>query len=281
MDLETWRTALHRGRDVTMKNKMRHYFQVYFQFISTSYSVSTSFRTSFVLLILMDLFFYLSSIATVEMIFGHVNVIGGWSRPEFLFFIAYMLTIDQLHMVFVSENFWELSEKIRTGQMDYILLKPLHSIFTSFFRNVRISSMLNAPVVWGLLIYYGSQCHLTWLTWATLPFTIILSFLVLILSEFIISTFMFWIVAGVGINFLRMQMQSLSRWPDYIYGPFSRRIMTLFIPILLIGTPSVTYLLDNSKWTKLIPVIIAIFILRAVLMKMWKIALTQYNSASS
>jgi ABC-2 type transport system permease protein len=229
----------------------------------------------------MDLFFYIASLSTVDMIYGHVQHIGEWNRDQFLFFISFMLIIDQLHMVVVSENFWELSEKIRTGQMDFVLLKPLHSIFNSFFRGVRISSMLNAPVVWSFLIYFGIKANLTLLAWIFLPLTILLSFIVLILLEFILSTSMFWTVGGVGINFLRMQMQSVSRWPDYVYSKWPRRILIFLIPILMVGNPAVKFLLNPTQWQHLIGLLTAIVLLSLVLLKLWNKAIKQYDSASS
>jgi ABC-2 type transport system permease protein len=66
----------------------------------------------------MDLFFYFSSFATVSFIFDHVETIGPWQRPQLMFFIAYMLTLDQLHMTLISESFWVFSRELKTGVLD-------------------------------------------------------------------------------------------------------------------------------------------------------------------
>ena len=243
--------------------------------------MAMSFRASFILLILMDLTFYFSAIASVEIIYNHVANIGPWNREQLLFFITFMLAIDHLHMTFLSESFWELSLQLRTGQLDFALLRPIHSLFTVFFRYFRPSSLLNIFVIWGALIYYGRQVPLLWWQWPLLPVLILLGFAILGLIEILISTLMFWTQEGLGINFLRMQMQQLSRWPDFIYATLARRVLTLAIPLLMIGSPAVHYLYDPKQWPMLLSVPLAIVILFKLLLWVWDKALKNYESASS
>lgn len=260
---------------------IKHYAQVYRGFVSTSFTEATSFRLNFLLLIIMDLFFYVSVLATVSFIFDHVETIGPWNRTQLMFFMSFMLVIDHLHMTFVSESFWMLSTHLKTGELDFTLLKPVNSIFTIFFRHVRPSSLCNIFVTWGLLIYYGRQVPLTTLDWICLPPLIVLSFTLLCLVEFIIASSMFWVTEGLGINFLRMQIQQLARWPDYIYATLSRKILTIALPVLLIGSAPVHFLFDKSRYWPLGGMIVAILGCLVVLRWIWARGLRRYDSASS
>ena len=80
-----------------------------------------------------------------------------------------MLAVDHLHMTFVSESFWELSHQIRTGSLDFLLLKPIGTVFHAFLRFIRPASALNIVVTWGLLIYYGQAIELLWWQWILMP----------------------------------------------------------------------------------------------------------------
>lgn len=264
-----------------MMNRVLHYWDVYKKFVSTSVSVETSFRTSFVLLILMDFFFFFSTIGSVSFIYDHVTNIGPWEKDQLLFFITFMLMIDNLHMMIFSQSFWEFSRNIVTGQLDYIILKPMHSIFSVFFRHFRASSLFNTPLFLGHLIYYGIQVELTYLDWLMLPLLITLSMLVLILIEFIMSTSMFWLTDGMGINFLRMQMQQLARWPNFIYKGLVRKALTVLVPILLIGSGPVHFIFNKEAWQLLGFMVFAIVALTIFLLFIWKIGLRRYDSASS
>ena len=191
---------------------MKTYLSVYKKFFDTSLAEASSFRTSFILIILMDIIFYLTTLSSVSFIYDHVTTIGPWNKNQLMFFIAFMLTMDHLHMTIVSENFWELSVKIRTGTLDFDLLRPLSSIFSVFFRYVRTSSLINTPLVWSMLIYFGVQLELNWAQWLIIPPLIILGFTLFVIIEFCLSVAMFWTIEGWGINFLRMQLQQLARW---------------------------------------------------------------------
>lgn len=260
---------------------IKHYLRTYQGFVSTSTTMAMSFRASFILLIIMDLSFYFTSIASVEIIYNHVAFIGSWNKEQLLFFITFMLAIDHLHMTFLSESFWELSMHLRTGELDFALLRPLHSIFSVFFRYFRPSSMLNIFVIWGGLIYYGSLIPLSAWQWFLLPFLIFMGFMLMALIEILISTLMFWTQEGMGINFLRMQMQQLSRWPDFIYTSLARRVLTVALPLLLIGSPAVHFLYDPQLWPQLLWVMLAIVVLFRLLLWVWARALRSYESASS
>ena len=258
-----------------------HYLGVYKMFISTSFSMAMSFRLNFVLLILMDLFFYFTSLATVSIIYDHVQTIGPWSKEQLMFFTSFMLCVDHLHMTLISESFWVFSRDLKIGNVDFVLLKPISSIFSIFFRHVRPSSLCNLIVVWGCLFYYANQVDLSLMAWVCMPFLVLLSFTLLAILEFIISTSMFWMTEGMGINFLRMQMQNLARWPDFIYSKLSRRVLKVFFPVLLIGSAPVHFLLDQSAWIYIIYLIAAIFLSFIIMNKLWSVALRQYESASS
>ncbi|WP_372652151.1 ABC transporter permease [Halobacteriovorax sp.] len=261
--------------------ELKHHLSVYRMFVSTSFSQSMSFRLNFFLLILMDIFFYFSSLMTVSFIFDHVQTIGPWNKDQLMFFISFMLCIDHLHMTLISESFWVLSRDIKSGNMDFTILKPISSIFTCFFRHIRTSSICNTIVVWACLIYFGRKVDLDLLSWISLPFLVVLSFTLLAILEFIISTSMFWMTEGMGINFLRMQFQNLSRWPNFIYSSLSRKVFTLVIPILLIGSAPVHFIFDHSAWHYLIYLVIAIVLSFGFLQIIWKRAINQYESASS
>ncbi len=262
-------------------SETKHYLSVYKKFISTSVSEATSFRTSFILMIFMDIFFFLSAILTVDFIYDHVATIGSWKRPQLMFFISFMLTVDHLHMLLLSHNFWRFSDDLKSGNLDFTLLRPLSSIFIVFFRYFKPSSIPNSFISTGTLIYFGMQNGFGPTQWILLPFLVILAFILLALLEFIISCAMFWLVEGLGINFLRMQMQQLSRWPDFIYGYFTKKLLTFGVPVLLIGSGPVHFLLDINNWPYLLGMIIACIGCFYFLIFLWNRGLNHYDSASS
>lgn len=260
---------------------MKYYLNLYWKFIETCFAEASSFRLNFFLLIVMDLTFYFTTIYSVDYIYDHIATIGGWRREQLLFFITFMLTIDNLHMGILSESFWMLSQHIKSGDLDYIILKPANTVFNVFFRYFRPSSLFYAPVSWGYLIYFAKLNNLSTISWFALPFLVLLGFSLLAIMEFIISSLMFYMIEGIGINFIRMQFQNISRWPDFIFSRYPRKIFTVLIPALVIGSYPMNFLFDNNQWVYLIYLLLANLFALFVLKFIWPIALKKYESASS
>lgn len=260
---------------------MMKYLRVYREFINTSFAEATSFRVSFFLLIIMDLFFYCVTLSSVYFIFDHVPNIGPWQRDTFLFFIAFLLVVDQLHMSLISEGFWEFSDQIRTGKLDFILLKPIGSIFNVFFRHIRPASFVNFIPVWSVMIWFGLRLDLAWYSWLLLPLLVIFSLTLLVSFEILVSMLMFMTVESFGINFLRMEFQKLSRWPDFVYRFYTRKFFTFVVPILLIGSAPVRFLLELRDWHLLGYMGAATVVLWAAIRHAWQFGLRHYESASS
>jgi ABC-2 type transport system permease protein len=260
---------------------IKHYLSVYKEFISTSVSVETSFRTSYILVIIMDFLFFFTSLLSAQFIFNHVEHIGPWNRSQFLFFMAFMLTIDNIHMMIFSQNFWALSFNIKSGELDYVILKPLSTIFNVFFRLFRSSSLINTPVYIGFLIYYGIEVGLYWYDWPLIPIFLIMGLTLLVLIEFILSCSMFWVTEGNGINFLRMQLQGIARWPHVVYTNMVRKFFLIAVPVLFIGSAPVEFLFDKGQWMWIVLMMGLILILSLILSWIWKEGLKRYDSASS
>ncbi len=264
-----------------MYKTLAHYINVYKLFMSNSTTMAMSFRAHFILLIIMDVAFYIISITSIGFIYNHVTHIGPWNKNQLLFFLSYMLAINNLQMTSLATGHWSFPELIRTGELDYYLIKPIGTIFNVFFRFFRPSGVFNGIVVSYLMIKYGMTLNLSIYQWLMIPPVFILSFILFIEMEIIISCGMFWMVEGLGINFLRMQFQTLSRYPDFIYMPNIRLIFSRIFPILLIGSASIKFILDFSNWHLLLIMSGFIIVFGIILRIIWNFGLNFYDSASS
>lgn len=258
-----------------------HYLKVYQGFLNVCFAEAMSFRLHFFLLIVMDLAFYTSTLASIDIIYDHVSMIGPWNREQLLFFVSIMLAINQFHMTFVSENFWYFSLILRQGDLDFILLKPISSLFSTFFRRIRAGSFPNVIVTWSVVIYFGNQVQLDWTGWILLVPLVLMGFILAAGIEIVIACSMFWMLEGSGVNFLRLELQQLARWPDFIYGSVARRVLTVIVPVLLVGNPPVRFLIDYGDYLPLIAMGLAIILVWSILGVVWRIGLNAYESASS
>ena len=260
---------------------LQHYTRLYGQFIATSASMDTNFRTNFFGTMILSLINQANFIFTIDFIFRHVETIGSWNREQFLFFVSFVLTIESASTMIIAPNLWKFSSYIKNGDFDYVLLKPTNSIFITFFRIFRISSVISFFTALGLVTFFGLKIQLSPLEWFTLPFLFLLSFSLLAMIQFIITIPIFWAIEGHGLNLLQIEFRRISVYPDFIYSPLYRRIFTTLIPFLLIGSAPVHFLFNFHNYQLLLLMLVVLIVATFILVKLWKLGLYQYNSASS
>lgn len=130
-----------------------NYSRVFLTFARNSLIRDMTFRSNFVLDCISSLSWLLMNLGFYLIVFYHVKSIGvdtGWGRNEFFVFLATTWLINSIIQAFLMPNAQEFSELIRTGGLDFALLKPIDTQFLISFRKVEWSSLSN--FVLGLII---------------------------------------------------------------------------------------------------------------------------------
>ncbi|MFM8398595.1 MAG: ABC-2 family transporter protein, partial [Pirellula sp.] len=112
-----------------------------------------TFRGNFIVDCISSLAWLTMNLGFYLLIFFHVRSIGatsGWGRDEFYVFLATTWIINSIVQAFLMPNAQEFSELIRTGGLDYALLRPVDTQFLISFRRVEWASLSNG--VAGLII---------------------------------------------------------------------------------------------------------------------------------
>jgi ABC-2 type transport system permease protein len=190
----------------------------------------------------MNLGFYL-------LIFQYTSSIGygtGWGKWEFFAFLATTMLVNSLVQAFFMPNCEDISELIRTGGLDFALLKPIDTQFLISLEKVDWSSLANFLA--GLVLLIVSVVQMT--ARPVEP---------LVVTPIMIALYVFYVLAGVAILYSLMislsatsiwlgQNRSLydfwfyitnfSRYPMEIYegawGTPLRLICTFIIPVLIV-----------------------------------------------
>jgi ABC-2 type transport system permease protein len=262
-------------------NSIRPYIAVLHQQFLNSFAKMMAFRVSMIIAASVEISVFLTFYLTANFLFNHIDTIGTWRRPEFMFFTFWYLMVMSTHNAFLAPNFWNFSMEIRTGNLDFRLLRPLGSLFDVFTAIQRPTSIMMLPIHIGFLIYYGAQAHLTGLSWTLLLPLLLLSFSLVALVEMAIAMTVFWTKGGEGLNFIRMQSQQFQRWPDFMFPDGIRRFFSSVIPILIALSFPVRFALNNTEWRGVLATALASIIFWFVVRLMWREGLKRYESASS
>src|SRR5260221_9893387 len=90
------------------------------------------------------------------LIYQYTTTIGegtGWGKYEFFVFLATGLFVNSIVQAFFMPNCEEFSELIRTGGLDFALLKPIDTQFLISLHKIDWSSLTNLLFAVALLAY--------------------------------------------------------------------------------------------------------------------------------
>ena len=138
------------------------YSRVLLTFARNSLIRDMTFRTNFLLECVSSVSWTLMNVGFYLIVFSHAPCIGpesGWGKYEFFVFLGTTWLINSLVQSFCMPNADEFSELIRTGNLDFALLKPIDTQFLISFQRVEWSSLVN--VVTALVLLGVSLWQLT------------------------------------------------------------------------------------------------------------------------
>jgi ABC-2 type transport system permease protein len=207
------------------------------------------FRTNFIIECVSSVTWTMMNLGFYLLIFQYTTSIGagtGWGKWEFFAFLATTMLVNSIVQAFFMPNCEEINELIRTGGLDFALLKPIDTQFLISMEKIDWSSLANFAA--GLVLLGMSLARMT--TRPENP---------LVLRPEMIALYVFYVLCGVAILYSLMialaatsiwlgQNRSLydfwfyitnfSRYPMEIYdGRFGRPlrlVCTYIIPVLIV-----------------------------------------------
>jgi ABC-2 type transport system permease protein len=269
------------------------YHRVFATFARNSLVRDMTFRANFIIESISSLSWMFMNLGFYLLIFQYTTMIGagtGWGKYQFFVFLSTTLFINSLVQAFFMPNAEEFSEHVRTGGLDFALLKPIDTQFLISLAKVDWSSLSN--FVFAIVLLGYSLARLDYMpgVWQVLLYPVYVLCGVAILYSLMIAlaSTSIWLGRNQNLYDFWFYITNFSRYPMEIYsGPFGtplRRLFTFLIPVLVVVNVPARLLalpFDSDNWW------LALFTLVAtagsLLASRWLFlrALASYRSASS
>jgi ABC-2 type transport system permease protein len=268
------------------------YARVWLTFLRNSLVREMTFRGNFLIEVVTRAFWFVAQLVLFEIIYSHVDSIRDWTRYEYFAFMATAMLINAIVEALFMPNFANFSELIRTGNLDFALLKPIDTQFLVSFERINLA-MVNQVLLAGTLLGYS----LWQLDVGITPMAVLLYALLIVVGVAFFYGLMITL-ASTSIWFGRNQslydfwfyITVFGRYPRGIYrtGSMAGEVLwfgfSYVIPVLLVVTIPARVLLNklnDPDWTLLaaapVLTLLGLFLSRRVFQ--WSLA--NYRSASS
>lgn len=263
---------------------MGRYLSIYAALWKNSVVREMGFKANFLLWILVEMLWFGLQLSFIAVIYGHTDNIGDWTKWEVILLVGASHFIQQLFTAFFLTNCTAISEYIRTGKLDFMLLLPVNTRFLVSFRQVDLGGFVNASSALCVVAYALSKLGRI-PTFPQVGGFVLLAFAAVVIHYslmLILASTSFFTVRSQGIVFGYYNLFNISRLPDSAFKGLFRAIFTFVLPMLLVANvPSKVLLGKLSSPLEMLLMVGMAGGCLAVSELVWRFCLRRYTSASS
>jgi ABC-2 type transport system permease protein len=219
------------------------YIGVFLTFARNSLVRDMTFRSNFVIDVVTSIGWMMMNLAFYTLIFEYTPEIGhdsGWGKYQFFIFLATTIFVNSLVQAFFMPNADEFGELVRTGNLDFALLKPIDTQFLVSLRKIEWSSLGNFFFAFGLVIWSLYQLGYVPSVAKLVLYPLYLACGVAIMYSLMIalSATSIWLGQNRSLYDFWFYITNFARYPMEIYqgawGTPLRAGFTFIIPILIV-----------------------------------------------
>ncbi|MHC5539396.1 ABC transporter permease [Singulisphaera rosea] len=246
-----------------------------------------AFRGNFLVKVSVEVLWLGILLAFYATVFARTNSIAGWSEADYLFFVGCFFALNGVIETFFLENCNEFAELVRTGDLDFLLLRPVDEQFLITCRKIDWGTGPNVVMGLGVMLFSLHKMDWQFDPIRTLVFVVTFACGVVIAYSFmlLLTSLSVWMVRNQSLMEMWWLFSSLARYPKEIFrNTWAEPIGSFFtyiLPILLVvNVPA------NAMVRVLDPAMVGFTLVSTALVfwlsrRFFQRALRSYRSASS
>lgn len=262
---------------------MVRYLRSLREFWSSSLAIELEYPANALIELLSVLGNLAGSVVVLALFYGRGHGLGGWSWDEALVVLGIYTLLDGFTSTLLQPNLGAIVNHVRTGSLDFVLLKPIDS---QFWLSARSFSPWGLPGVLAglaLIVLAAGRAGATpsLLTLLGTALLLLCSALILYSLWFVLAATSIWFVKVWNATEVLRSTLVAGRFPVSAYPPALRTLFTLVLPVAFLTTVPAEAILGRAT----IPWVLASLGMAMVSLGLsrglWRHALRYYTSASS
>jgi len=265
-----------------LRNALR-YLDLLRLFVHNSLLANLEYRVNFAGALFMSLLDALWAVGGALLFYTHRATIGGWTFHETLIVIGLFFIASGFVDAVMQPNVRDVIEAVRSGMMDYTLLRPINPMFHATLRRFRFEKLSSLLVGMSLIGYALAQLRLwpapeRWLAFGLLGLAAVALLYALMAA---LAALCFWVVDIANVDELVLGVLEVARFPAQAFPEPVRGLISFVFPIALISTAPAEALLGRLTPSLAIFGIAFALIMLWLSAWAWQRAVASYTSASS
>jgi ABC-2 type transport system permease protein len=262
---------------------MRRYLQLLGVSLRMSFTTAMQYRVEFVVGGFISLWWMIWTLVPLLVVFGATDGVAGWSFAEALLVVAWFTLLRGVLEGMIAPSLQNLIEGIRSGTLDFVLLKPADAQFlvsTTRFAPYKIFDLAAAGVMVGISLSRLGRTPA--LADVGVTVALLLAAVAVLYALFIlVACAAFWVVRLDNLAYLFGSIFDAARWPLSVFRGVWRFLFTFIIPLGVMTTYPAEALLGRlepvTAWAALGAAAFFLVLARFT----WVRSIGAYTSASS
>jgi ABC-2 type transport system permease protein len=262
---------------------MKRYLRLLWVQLRASLATAMQYRSDFFVDGAMSLWWVAWTTVPLLVVFGLRDKVAGWSLDEALVVTAWFTLLRGVLEGAINPSLLSVSEQIRTGTLDFVLIKPADAQFlvsTSRFAPWKIFDIL-ASVAMVIVAFHrmgrSPDAHHVALALAMLVAAVLVLYSIWIL----VVCAAFWVVRLDNLSYLFSSIFDAARWPLNVFPGVWRVVFTFVIPLGLMTTYPAQAILGSLETPKALAALTGALAFAVMARLIWRRAIGHYTSASS
>lgn len=255
-----------------------------FTLLKLKFSRMMVFRFDFFGAFFVDSSLFILQLLMFEAIYSSVDSIGGFRRGDMIIFIGTFSLINAINMTIFFFGTYDIPRKIREGELDYYITKPVNPLFRMTFENINPGSF-PLIIASGFIIFYGISVldlKISAVGMAVYMIWVLMMTLLWYDISIILRTVSFFTFSSAAMEQLEENLLPLNmKLPGVAYKGIFRFLFYFVFPYGIMATFPTQYLTGTLSWLGMVYGAVLTCCFTLFMLWFWKTGLRNYRSASS
>jgi len=249
--------------------------------LRASLLLAMQYRLDFVVNTLMMPFWTATALVPLLVLFRHRPSIAGWHWAEALLVVGWFTTLKGIIEGAIQPSLQEVVERIRTGTLDFVLLKPADAQFLVSTSRFELAKTANVLAGIGIVVYgLRALGHVPSVAAILVTIALLGGAVVILYSTWILVVSLAFAVVKVdNLSYLFASIYDAARWPSSVFRGFLAILFTFVIPLTVMTTFPALSILGRLSLLHALFALIGAAAFAFLARRVWKVAIGRYTSA--
>jgi ABC-2 type transport system permease protein len=262
---------------------VKRYLNILRIFWSASVSAEMEYRANFIMAALSSVMTLAGTVLMLFLFYRTGYEMGGWAWRDALAVVGAFTFLEGMQATFMAPNRTRVTEYVREGTLDFVLIKPVDSQFWLSVRSVSLWGVPNIVLGLAILVYVAitRETPPTVVGVLLAAATLAMAVLVLYSLGYLLSTISIWYVKLYNITMAMQALVETGRYPIPAYPAAYQVFFTFVLPVAFMTTVPAQFLTGRGTALWLLGATAVCAALLFLSVAFWRYALRYYTSASS